>query len=64
MANNQRTDKNGRTIDQQAADAVAEFLARGGTIAKIPTGQRTEPADQKSQWGRPRKKSLIPEIKD
>jgi hypothetical protein len=59
-----QVDDKGRTPQEQADAAVAEFLARGGVIKQIPMGQRTEPADQKSQWGRPRKKSLIPPEKD
>jgi len=56
---------NKREADQKLANAaMEEFLKRGGTIKVIPVGQRTEPADQKSQWGRPKKKTNIPEQKD
>ena len=61
---NQDKDETGRTLIQQAEDAVAEFLANGGKIKHIPLGERSIEVDQKAQWGRPRKKSTIPPIKD
>lgn len=39
---------------------VKEFLARGGSVRKIPEGQRTEPQEVKAQWGKPRKKTTSP----
>jgi hypothetical protein len=56
---------NKREADQKLAHAaMKEFLKKGGTIQVIPVGQRTEPADQKSQWGRPKKKTNIPTALD
>jgi hypothetical protein len=56
---------NKRESDRKfAASAVENFIKRGGKISIIETGQRTEIADIKSQWGRPRKKTNIPPIVD
>jgi len=46
-------------LQKKIEEAVKEFTARGGTIQKIPEGQKTDPAELKNQWGRPRKKKPV-----
>ena len=47
-----------RKSQEESDRLVAEFLAKGGAVTQIPTGQRTEPSDAKSFWGgRPAKKA-------
>jgi hypothetical protein len=44
--------------DTDGRDYVAEFLAAGGTIQKIETGKRNDPAVIQKFWGgRPKKKA-------
>jgi hypothetical protein len=47
-------------LQKKIEEAVKEFQARGGTIQKIPEGQKTDPAELKNQWGKPRKKKVEP----
>lgn len=46
---------------KESEKLIAEFLAKGGQIKKIPMGQKTEIAEVKNQWGKPRKKVVKPE---
>jgi len=41
--------------------AVAEWLAKGNVITKIEEGRKTDPAELKNQWGRPRAKKPVVE---
>ena len=58
MSDNKRQDD-----INSAAAAYAEFINKGGKVSKIPEGQRTDPADVKSQWGKPRAKAKGPAVK-
>jgi len=44
----------------QMAKAMKVWLDNGNKITQIPEGQRTDPADLKPQWGRPRPKKKLP----
>jgi len=46
-------------LQKKIEEAVKEFQAQGGTIQKIPEGQKTDPQELKNQWGRPRKKKPV-----
>ena len=49
------------SIDAAAiAQAMKVWLDKGNKITTIPEGQRTDPADLKPQWGRPRPKKKLP----
>lgn len=41
------------------AEAVTEWLAKGNIITKIEEGRKTDPAELKNQWGRPRAKKAV-----
>jgi hypothetical protein len=43
------------------AKIMKEWMDKGNTITQIPQGQRTDPADLKPQWGKPRPKKKGPE---
>ena len=45
-------DKEKENQDNEAM--VAEFLAKGGQIQKMPFGLRSDPQDMKPAWGKPR----------
>jgi hypothetical protein len=46
-----------REKDKQSNDMlVAEFLAKGGKIQKMPSGMRSDPEDIKTAWGKPKAK--------
>jgi len=48
----------GRNTDEESQKAIDEFLAKGGKIQKIPTGQRSEEIDYKgSFYGKKKKKA-------
>ena len=50
--------QHGRDIDDKSQKAIDEFLAKGGKIQKIPTGQRSEEIDYKgSFYGKKKKKA-------
>ena len=54
-----------RKSQEESDRLVAEFLAKGGAVTQIPTGQRTEPSDAKSFWGgRPAKKKTEEKSKE
>lgn len=45
-----------KQMQEESDRLVAEFMAKGGKVTQIPTGQRTEPSDAKTFWGgRPKK---------
>jgi hypothetical protein len=44
----------------ESAYLVAAYLAKGGKITVIPDGQRSDPADLKPAWGRPKAKKAEP----
>jgi hypothetical protein len=46
-------------LQKKIEEAVKEFQAQGGKIQKIPEGHKTDPAELKNQWGRPRKKKPV-----
>ena len=41
---------------EMMAKAMKAWLDKGNTITQIPEGQRTDPADLKPMWGKPRPK--------
>jgi len=43
------------TIDSM----VSEWLSNGNTITKIEEGRKTDPAELKNQWGKPRAKKPV-----
>jgi hypothetical protein len=47
------------TMTQRPTDEelVAAWLAKGNKPIKIPEGQRGDPNEAKTQWGKPRKKT-------
>lgn len=48
----------GRDIDDKSQKAIDEFLAKGGKIQQIPTGQRSEEIDYKGGfYGKKKKKA-------
>jgi hypothetical protein len=38
---------------------VSDWLSKGNTITKIEEGRKTDPAELKNQWGRPRAKKPV-----
>jgi DNA invertase Pin-like site-specific DNA recombinase len=46
-------------------DYVAEFLANGGTVQKIPLGQKSNQETVVRMWGKPKKKEepVVEEVK-
>ena len=45
-----------RETDEKSKKAVEEFLAKGGVIQQIPSGQRSEEIDYKGSFYQRRKK--------
>jgi hypothetical protein len=46
-------------LSKQLELAVKRFQEAGGKIQRIPEGQKSDPAELKNQWGRPRKKKPV-----